>query len=263
MLEVALVEDEAPARARLQRLLAAHADVRIVGEAEDVAGALALLRATRPALLFLDVQLGRDDAFALLRRLPEPQPLIVFATAHHEHALRAFEVAAVDYLLKPFDGERVARALGRARARLAEADALPADEDVRRLRAAWSPAAPLPRLVMQDRGRRIVVPLADLLRVAACGNYVELHTAERRYLLRTPLARLARRLDPTLFLRVHRGHLLRVDQILGVSPRAHGDAELHLRDGSSLLLSRRFREALPADLRGCVPPASAAVPPVT
>ena len=263
MLEVALVEDEAPARARLKRLLAAHADVRIVGEAEDLAGALALLRATRPALLFLDVQLGRDDAFALLRRLPEPQPLIVFATAHHEHALRAFEVAAVDYLLKPFDGERLARALGRARTRLAEADALPADEDVRRLRAAWSPAAPPPRLVVQDRGRRIVVPLADLLRVAACGNYVELHTAERRYLLRTPLARLARRLDPTQFLRVHRSHLLRVDQILGVSPRAHGDAELHLRDGSSLLLSRRYRDALPADLRGGVPLASASVPSVT
>ena len=263
MLEVALVEDEAPARARLKRLLAAHADVRIVGEAEDLAGALTLLRATRPALLFLDVQLGRDDAFALLRRLPEPQPLIVFATAHHGHALRAFEVAAVDYLLKPFDGERLARALGRARARLAEADALPADEDVRRLRAAWSPAAPPPRLVVQDRGRRIVVPLADLLRVAACGNYVELHTAERRYLLRTSLARLARRLDPTQFLRVHRSHLLRVDQILGVSPRAHGDAELHLRDGSSLLLSRRYRDALPADLRGGIPLASASVPPVT
>ncbi len=249
MLEVALVEDEAPARARLKRLLAAHADVRIVGEAEDVAGALALLRATRPALVFLDVQLGRDDAFALLRRLPEPQPLIVFATAHHEHALRAFEVAAVDYLLKPFDGERLARALARVRARLAEADTLPADEDVRRLRAAWMPAQP-PRLVVQDRGHRIVVPLVDLLRVAACGNYVELHTAERRYLLRTPLARLAQRLDPAQFLRVHRGHLLRADQIVSVTPRAHGDAELHLRDGSTLLLSRRYRESLPADLRG-------------
>jgi len=263
MLEVALVEDEAPARARLQRLLTAHADVRIVGEAEDVTGALSLLRATRPALLFLDVQLGRDDAFALLRRLPQPQPLIVFATAHHEHAIRAFEVAAVDYLLKPFDDERLARALARVRARLIDADALPADEDVRRLRAAWQPTPWLTRLVLRDRGHRIVLPLANLLRVAACGNYVELHTAERRYLLRTPLARLAQRLDPAQFLRVHRGHLLRADQIVSITPRAHGDAELHLRDGSSLLLSRRFRDALPADLRGGVPPASAAVPPVT
>lgn len=262
MLEVALVEDEAPARARLKRLLAAHADVRIVGEAEDVAGALALLRATRPALVFLDVQLGRDDAFALLRRMPEPQPLIVFATAYHEHALRAFEVAAVDYLLKPFDGDRLARALTRVRARLTEADAWPADEDVRRLRAAWMPAPP-PRLVVQDRGRRIVVPLAELLRVATCGNYVELHTAARCYLLRTPLARLAQRLDPAQFLRVHRSHLVRIDQIVSVTPRAHGDAELRLRDGSTLLLSRRFRDALPADLRRGIPLASASVPPVT
>lgn len=263
MLEVALVEDEAPARARLRRLLGAHADVRISGEAEDVTGALALLRTTRPALLFLDVQLGREDAFALLRRLPEPQPLIVFTTAHHQHALRAFEVAAVDYLLKPFDGERLARALARVRARLAEVDALPADEDVRRLRAAWVPAPRLTRLIVQDRGRRIVVPLTELIRVSACGNYVELHTAARRYLLRTPLARLAQRLDPALFLRVHRSHLLRADQIVAVTPRAHGDAELRLRDGGTLLLSRRFRDALPADLRGGGPLAAAAVPSVT
>ena len=250
MLEVAIVEDEAPACARLQRLLDAHADVRVLGAADDVAGALTLLRTARPALVFLDVQLGSEDAFALLRRLPEPQPLIVFATAYHQHALRAFEVAAIDYLLKPFDGERLAHTLARVRARLADTDALPADEDVRRLRAAWKPAAAPPRLVVHDRGRRIVVPLAELLRVTACGNYVELHTTERRYLLRTSLARLAQRLDPAQFLRVHRSHLLRADQIVGMTPRAHGDAELRLRDGSTLLLSRRFRDVLPADLRG-------------
>ncbi len=263
MLEVAIVEDEAPARARLKRLLSAHADVRLIGEAEGVTDALTLLRAKRPALLFLDVQLGSEDAFALLRRLPEPPSLIVFATAYHDHALRAFEVAAVDYLLKPFDGQRLARALARVRARLIDTDALPADEDVRRLRAAWQPTPWLTRLVVQERNRRIVVPLTDLLRVAACGNYVELHTAERRYLLRMPLGRLAQRLDPAQFLRVHRSHLLRADQIVSVTPRAHGDAELHLRDGSQLLLSRRFREALPADLRGGIPLASAAVPSVT
>ena len=250
MLEAAIIEDEAPARVRLKRLLGAHTDVRIVGEAEDVPGALALLRATRPALLLLDVQLGRQDAFTLLRLLPEPQPLVVFTTAYHQHALHAFEVAAVDYLLKPFDDERLARALTRVRARLADPGAPPADEDVRRLRAAWAPAAVPPRLVVHDRGRRIVVPLAEVVRVTACGNYVELHTAERRYLLRTTLTRLAQRLDPARYLRVHRSYLVRADQIVGVIPRAHGDAELRLRDGGTLLLSRRFRNALPHDLRG-------------
>ncbi len=250
MLEIALVEDEAPARARLRRLLATHTDVSIIGEAEDTISALELLRAKRPALVFLDVQLGRENAFALLRRLPEPHPLIVFTTAYHEHALRAFEVAAVDYLLKPFDGPRLASTLARVRARLVEVDALPADEDARRLHAAWKPSGPPLRLVVVDRGSRIIVPLSDLLRVSACGNYVELHTPTHRHLLRTPLARLAQRLDPAQFLRVHRGHLVRADQIVSVTPRAHGDAELRLRDGSTLLLSRRFREALPADLRG-------------
>jgi two-component system LytT family response regulator len=95
-----------------------------------------------------------------------------------------------------------------------------------------------------------VVPLAEVVRVTACGNYVELHTAERRYLLRTTLTRLAQRLDPARYLRVHRSYLVRADQIVGVIPRAHGDAELRLRDGGTLLLSRRFRNALPHDLRG-------------
>ncbi len=257
-LKVLLVDDEAPARARLRRLLAAHADVRVTGEAEDVAGALALLRTYRPHVLFLDVQLGREDGFALLRHLAEPHPYVVFATAYHQHALRAFEVAAVDYLLKPCDAERLARALRRVRERLAESDPLPADEDVRRVRAALAPPRPLQRLVVDERGTRVVVPVEALTRAAACGNYVELHTAERRYLLRSTLSRLAQRLDPARFLRVHRGHLVRSDQIVGLRPRAHGDAELQLRDGNTLLLSRRFREALPADLRRMAPPAGAA-----
>ena len=249
-LRLAIVEDEAPARARLKRLLVAHADVELVAEADDLRTALQVLPAARPDALFLDIALGHATAFDLLDRLPPPWPLVVFATAYHEHALRAFDVAAVDYLLKPFDDRRLAATLDRLRERLREADPLPADEDVRRVQAALPEPRVPPRLVVNDRGRRVVVPLQDVTRIDSCGNYVELHTAERRYLLRTTLTRLAQRLDPALYLRVHRQHLVRADQIAALTPRAHGDAELTLRDGSTVLVSRRYREALPAALRG-------------
>ncbi|KGI79130.1 hypothetical protein LF63_0101015 [Oleiagrimonas soli] len=249
-MRLAIVEDEAPARARLRRLLAAHDDVEIVVEADGLREALDRLPTTQVDALFLDIALGTASAFDVLDRLPPPWPLIVFATAYHEHALRAFEVAAVDYLLKPFDDRRLAVTLERLRERLRATDAPPADEDVRRLRAAMPAPPELPWVVVHDRGSRVVVPMTEVLRVASCGNYVELHTAERRYLLRTTLTRLAQRMDPARFLRVHRQHLVRVDQIAALTPRAHGDAELTLRDGSTVQVSRRYRGALPPALRG-------------
>ena len=110
---VAIVEDEPPARAKLRRLLSEHADYRIVAEAEDVAGGLAALRGMKPDLLFLDIRLGAESGFYLLARASPPLPLLVFTTAYHEHALRAFEVAALDYLLKPFDRARFAHTMNR------------------------------------------------------------------------------------------------------------------------------------------------------
>jgi two-component system, LytTR family, response regulator len=249
-LRLAIVEDEAPARARLKRLLAAHADVEIVAEADGLRAALDVLPDARADALFLDIALGTATGFDLLDRLPEPWPLVVFTTAYHEHALRAFDVAAVDYLLKPFDDLRLARTLERLRERLAEVDPLPADEDVRRIKAALPERRTLEQVVVHDRGRRVVVRLDQVERIASCGNYVELHTPERRFLMRTTLTRLAQRLDPAVFARVHRQHLVRVDRIAALTPRAHGDAELTLRDGATVLVSRRYRQALPTPLRG-------------
>jgi two-component system LytT family response regulator len=248
---VVIVEDEPPARAKLRRLLDAHAGYRIVAEAEDVAGGLAAWRSCRPDLLFLDIQLGAESGFDLLTRAAPPYPLIVFTTAFHEHAVRAFEFAALDYLLKPFDRERFARTLARVAERLdarrhddgGEADA----ERLRRLGAIATPR--LDRIVVHERGRAFIVPVAEVQRLSASGNYVEVHTAARRHLIRAALARLAQRLDPAEFLRVHRAHLVRAACIAEVVPRAHGDALLKLRDGSEVLLSRRYREMLPAEWR--------------
>ncbi|MDR3387093.1 MAG: LytTR family DNA-binding domain-containing protein [Rudaea sp.] len=249
-IRVVIVEDEPPARAKLRRFLGEHANYRIVAEAEDVAGGLAAWRNEKPDLLFLDIALGAESGFDLLTRAAPPYPLIVFTTAFHEHALRAFEFAALDYLLKPFDRERFARTLERVGERLvarAEGEGDAADEE--RLRKLAS-APRLRRIVVHERGRTLIVPIAAVQRLSAAGNYVEVHTAGRRHLVRATLSRLAQRLDPAEFLRVHRSHLLRADFIAGISPWAHGDLKLTLKDGSEVMLSRRYRGLLPEDWRG-------------
>jgi len=251
-IRVVIVEDEPPARAKLRRFLDEHANYRIVAEAEDIAGGLAAWRDGRPDLLFLDIALGAENGFDLLARAPPPYPLIVFTTAFHDHALRAFEFAALDYLLKPFDRERFSRTLARVGERLAartDNDGAPAEEE--RLRRLGAIAAPrLSRIVVHERGSALIVPVADVQRLSAAGNYVEVHTAGRRHLIRATLARLAQRLDPAEFLRVHRSHLIRAGAIARIEPRAHGDALLTLRDGSDVLLSRRYRALLPENWRG-------------
>jgi len=247
---VAIVEDEPPARAKLRRLLAGHAGYRVVAEAEDVSAGLAALRDDKPDLLFLDIQLGAESGFELLTRAAPPYPLIVFTTAFHEHALRAFEFAALDYLLKPFDRERFARTLLRVGERLEARDVEAGEERLRRLGTGFGRAPRLNRIVVHERGRSVIVPIAEVRRLSAAGNYVEVHAGARRHLVRATLSRLAQRLDPSEFLRVHRSHLVRADFIAEVAPWAHGDLKLTLKDGGELMLSRRYRGLLPEDWRG-------------
>ena len=253
---VAIVEDEPPARAKLRRLLDGRTGFRIVAEADDVAGGLAALRGEAPDLLFLDIRLGAENGFDVLTRTAPPYPLIVFTTAYHEHAVRAFEFAALDYLLKPFDRDRFERMLERVAERLGERGEgggegegeVAGDERLRRVGSGLAPPR-LARIVVHERGRSLIVPIADVQRLSAAGNYVEVHTAARRHLERATLARLALRLDPADFLRVHRSHLVRADIVAEVAPWAHGDLRLTLKDGSALMLSRRYRGLLPEDWR--------------
>jgi len=244
-----IVEDEPPARAKLRRLLSECASYRIVAEADNVVDALAALRAHKPELLFLDIKLGAESGFDILARAAPPYPLIVFTTAFHQHALRAFEFAALDYLLKPFDRERFARTLQRVEERLAEHDGDAGEERLRRLSTDLAHTPRLRRIVVHERGRALIVPIAEVSRLSASGNYVEVHTSARRHLVRATLSRLAQRLDPAEFLRVHRSHLVRADAIAEVAPWAHGDLKLRLKDGSELMLSRRYRSLLPGNWR--------------
>ncbi len=246
---VAIVEDEPPARAKLVRMLGEEGGYRVVAEADDVAGGIAALRDAKPDLVFLDIRLGAGSGFDVLARSVPPYPLVVFTTAYHEHALRAFEFAALDYLLKPFDRERFARTLGRVASRLAERDSDADEERLRKLGRELDATPRLCRFVVHERGRSLIVPIGEVSRLSAAGNYVEVHTPERRHLVRATLSRLAQRLDPAEFLRVHRSHLVRANAIAEVAPWAHGDLKLTLKDGSELMLSRRYRNLLPEDWR--------------
>ena len=233
-----LVDDEVLARLALRQALAAHTDVQIVGECGNANEALQAIAALEPALVFLDIRMPGMDGFKLLHKLkPETLPMVVFATAYGQHALRAFDADAVDYVLKPIDQARF-------------------DQAMARVRRVWSgmqtaaPATGAPPSSPPAHAQRISVRVGESIRVIATddidwiradGNYVHIHVAGVRYLHRETLSHLLEALDPRRFLRIHRGTLVNVERILEIHPLFQGNAEVVLRDGTRLNLSRRFR----------------------
>ena len=248
---VLIVDDEPPARAKIARLLAAHADFRVVGQAGDVAEAVAGLHQQQPDVVFLDIQLGAGSGFEVLEALRGTAlPLIVFTTAYSQHAVRAFEVHALDYLLKPFDRERFALSLERIREALSEPDRGDIEERLRRLLAAQPERAAAPRqLLIREADRAFFIATSAIDRLSAAGNYVEVQADGKRHLVRDTLTALISTLDPADFIRVHRSHVVRIGFISELRPMFHGDFELLLRDGQTLPLSRRYKALLPASLR--------------
>jgi two-component system LytT family response regulator len=229
-LRLLIVDDEPPARSRLTRLLAAFADVQVVGEAADGLQALALVASLRPDALLLDVQMPELGGLDVAASLPEPSqggPAVVFVTAFDAYALPAFDAAAVDYLLKPVDPARLARALQRLR------DHQPA------------PAArPVPeRLVVGERGRLQVVDCHRLLWLQAADNYVELHTAGRMHLLRRTLDGLLADLGPG-FVRIHRSRAVALAAVSALEAAVRGQAHVRLSDGTRLACSPAGRQAI-------------------
>ncbi len=227
-LRLLIVDDEPPARARLLRLLSAQADVQVVGEAEDGLQALALAEALQPDALLLDVQMPEVNGLDVAASLPDGGPAVVFVTAFDDYALRAFDAAAVDYLLKPVDPARLALALQRLRQR-------------RDRHAAPRPAAE--RLVVSERGQVHVIACADVLWLQAADNYVELHTAQRTHLLRRTLEGLLADLGPG-FIRIHRSRAVALNAVAAVEAAGKGDATVRLRNGMRIACSRAYRAAL-------------------
>ena len=256
MIRALIADDERPARRKLRQLLSREPDFEVVGEAADGVEAVAAIQAAAPDVVFLDVQMPRLDGFGVIAEVGvEAMPLVVFVTAFDEHALRAFEVHALDYLLKPFAPSRLRRLLDRLRRQLAPnahaADAaggeVPAAGDLARriehLLAAMRPAPEYPRQLLVERGegRQALLAADQIDLVRADANYLCIFANGAEYRRRGTLRDLEGRLDPARFLRLNRSEIVRLETVREVQPWFHGDAKVVLRDGSVLTWSRRFR----------------------
>ncbi|MEM0961888.1 MAG: response regulator [Bacteroidota bacterium] len=244
----ALVADDEPlARETVQLLLDPVADVEVKWEATDGREAVDAIETHRPDLVFLDVQMPHLDGFGVVEAVgAEAMPATVFVTAFDHHALRAFDAAAVDYLVKPYDDARFHQALDRVRALCAKPDGL-ADQ-LRQLLAPSEPATD--RLLVREGSRLTVVPTDAVDWAEAAGDYVALHVGPRTHLLRETLTGLAERLDTRQFARIHRSTVVQVNRVRDVRLTSAGDARLRLRDGTELRASRRYWKDLEARLGG-------------
>ena len=241
VLKVVIVDDEPLAREGLRTLLAGDPDVEVVAECADGQAAIDVIRRTRPDIVFLDVQMPDLDGFDVLRALDgEPLPAVVFVTAYDKYALRAFDVHAVDYLLKPFHDERFAEALTRAKARRGE----DMSERIARLLDERKPK--IMRVLVKTGGRVLFIRADEIDWIEAADYYVKLHVAGKVHMLRESMAALESRLDPDLFFRVHRSAIVNLERVRELQPFSRREHVLLLRDGTRLRLTRSRRERLAA-----------------
>jgi two-component system, LytTR family, response regulator len=233
-----IAEDEAPARDTLRDYLAGSSWIEVVGEAVDGASAVALADEHKPDLLFLDVRLPELSGLEVARRLRHPAE-IIFTTAYDRFAVAAFEIGALDYLVKPFGRERLAAAVERLRARM-EHTSVHAPE---RVRSSLGPE-PLSRLFARQGDRIVPVAVAGIRRVQARGDYAEVHAEGGVFLLQVTLAELAARLDPARFRQVHRSHIVSLDAVAHFKPYDDRRLAITLKDGTVVVASRAASEEL-------------------
>jgi len=227
MFRTLIVEDEAPARDKLRRMLESETDIDIVGEAVDGLAAAQAIADLAPDLVFLDIQIPDISGIELISHLSaEHTPLIVFVTAHDEYAASAFDQDAIDYLLKPYDRDRLCRCLDRVRQR------------------GMRPTPPVRPLFVPVGDRLRLLDPASIVWLESEDNYVRVHLRDHEYLLRRTLQDLLTQLGDRNFVRIHRFHAVNLAEIETLSPLFRGDAEVKLRDGTRLRLSRRYRMGL-------------------
>jgi two-component system LytT family response regulator len=241
-----IVDDESLARDRLRQLLGKEPEVELVGECADGREAVAFIQKSPPDLVFLDIQMPELDGFSVLAELSgKPMPVIVFVTAHDKFALRAFEVHAVDYLLKPFDRERFQKALGRALEQVKNREGRALIEKQAALLAELKPTAKSPeRLAVKSAGLVLWVTLAEVDWIGSADNYAELHVGTKSHLMRDTLSALETRLDPNVFVRISRSIIVNAKRIKELKRLFYGGCEITLQSGMKLTLSRRYRDKL-------------------
>lgn len=245
-MQVLIVDDEPLACERIRTLLAGEADITIAGECHDGRTALAAIRKLAPDVVFLDVQMPELDGFEVLQNLDAASlPVVVFVTAFDQYAIKAFDVCALDYLLKPFDRERFEQALERARAEHSRRSAGHFDRRLRdALEALHQRDQYATRLAIKSGGRVVFLRTPEIDWIEARGNYVELHAAGQSYLHRETMARMESTLDPAMFARIHRSTIVNVERIKELHPLFRGDFTVILRSGQELTLGKAYRARL-------------------
>ena len=243
-----IVDDEPLAREGLRMLLSQDAEVSAIHEAKDGREALATIRETRPDLVLLDVQMPEIDGFSVVKEIgPEQMPAVVFVTAHDQYAIQAFEINAIDYLLKPVTEERFAQAMERAKLRIRHS---PADEANRQiislLETIASPRRYLKRLAVRSAGKTVFVEVEDIDWMEAAENYVQLHAGRSGHLLHVAMNTLEKSLDPEMFQRIHRSVIVNVRRIKELQPALHGEYVITLQNGVRLQSGRIYHQKLKA-----------------
>ena len=245
MIRTLIIDDVALARQRLKRCLAGDAEIEIVGECDNGEKAVSDIRVLAPDLIFLDVQMPALDGFGVLETLKEERvPVVIFVTAFDEYAIQAFEVNALDYLLKPVDCERLSKAVQRAKSRLTHVNR---DDDLNsRFRAMLEDLKTgskyIKRLTIKLTGRTILLPVDEIDWIETHGNYLKVHTGRESHLIRGTMQSLETKLNPEKFVRVHRSVIVNVEKIKEIYPRSNGDQDLVLKNGRQLMLSRNYRD---------------------
>jgi two-component system, LytTR family, response regulator len=244
-IRVLIVDDEPLARKKVRTFLKEHADVEVEAECSSGLEASNLILALRPDLLFLDIRIPDRDGFEVLKSVEsERLPAVIFTTAFDEYAVKAFEVNAIDYLLKPFNRQRFADAITRFRARWKLNQGAERNRFLDWLRSGGCGGAARDRLVVKSGGRILLIAVGSVRWIGAEGDYVRIHLSKQNYLMRETLQSLARRLDPKKFTRIHRSTIVNVEFVTGFKPLAGGDYRVFLQDGTELTLSRTFRRQI-------------------
>ncbi|HWC17467.1 MAG TPA: LytTR family DNA-binding domain-containing protein [Terriglobales bacterium] len=247
-----IADDEPLSREKLRMLLERESEVQIVAECTGLEDTLNAVRTQHPDVLLLDIEMEGGTGFEVLRDLPNGEkPIVIFTTAYDSYALQAFEAQALDYLLKPFDQERLHRALERARSEVAKAAKGALNENLADLISAARRPKAENRLIIKSGGRVVFIQIDEIDWIEAAANYVRLHVAGKNaYLFRESIGRMADKLDPTQFIRIHRSFIVNVSKIKELQPCNNGEFMVSLRNGKELPCSRFYRHALESLWKG-------------
>lgn len=245
-IDTLIVDDEPLARDRVKRFLRDEHDIRIVGECGNGREAISAIKAKKPDLVFLDIQMPEKNGFEVVKALDDKtMPAVIFVTAYDQYALQAFDVHALDYLLKPFNRDRLHRAVSHAREQLETRRIGQLDERLTSLiKDLKAERKYLERLVVKSVGRVFFLKVDEIDYIEAAGNYVKLHSGRDAHMIRETMNGIESKLDPDRFLRIHRSTVVNIDRIKELHPMFSGDYAVILRNGTELALSRNYRERL-------------------